>query len=45
MNIISNLLGRVVIVEDMDCAIGISKKYKARFKIVTLDGQVINAGG
>lgn len=44
-NIISNLLGRVVIVEDIDCAIGISKRYSNRFKIVTLDGQVINAGG
>jgi chromosome segregation protein len=26
-------------------AIGIAKEYKNRFKIVTLDGQVINAGG
>ena len=44
-NIISNLLGRVVIVEDMDSAIGISKRYSNRFKIVTVDGQVINPGG
>lgn len=44
-NIISNLLGRVVIVEDMDCAIGIAKRYSNRFKIVTVDGQVINPGG
>lgn len=44
-NIVSNLLGRVVIVEDIDCAIGISKHYSNRFKIVTLDGQVINPGG
>ncbi len=44
-NIISNLLGRVVIVEDMDCAIGMSNRYSNRFKIVTLDGQVINPGG
>ena len=43
--IISNLLSRVVIVDDMDSAIGIAKEYKNRFKIVTLDGQVINAGG
>lgn len=43
--IVSNLLGRVAIVDDMDCAIGIAKRYKNRFKIVTLDGQVINAGG
>lgn len=44
-NIVSNLLGRVVIVEDMDCAIGISKRYGNRFKLVTIDGQVINPGG
>lgn len=44
-DIISNLLGRVIIVEDIDCAIGISKRYKNRYKIVTLDGQVMNPGG
>lgn len=43
--ILSNLLGRTVIVEDMDCAIGMAKRYHNRFKIVTLDGQVINPGG
>ncbi len=43
--IISNLLSRVVVVDDMDCAIGIAKKYNNRFKIVTLDGQVMNPGG
>lgn len=44
-DIISNLLGRVIVVEDIDCAIGISKRYKNRYKIVTLDGQVMNPGG
>ena len=44
-DIISNLLGRVVIVDDMDCAIGIAKRYNNRFKLVTIDGQVINPGG
>lgn len=43
--ILSNLLGRTVVVEDMDCAIGMAKRYHNRFKIVTLDGQVINPGG
>lgn len=43
--IVSNLLSRVVVVDDMDCAIGIAKRYKNRFKLVTLDGQVINPGG
>ncbi len=43
--IISSLLGKVVVAEDLTCAIAIAKKYDNRFKIVTLDGQVINAGG
>lgn len=44
-NIVANLLGRVIVVEDIDCAIGISKRYKNKYKIVTLDGQVMNPGG
>ncbi len=44
-DIIGSLLGRTVVVEDMDCAIMIAKKYSHRLKIVTLDGQVINPGG
>ncbi len=44
-DIVSNLLGRVMVVEDIDCAIGISKRYNNRYKIVTLDGQVMNPGG
>ncbi|MBQ7330317.1 MAG: chromosome segregation protein SMC [Oscillospiraceae bacterium] len=43
--IVSNLLGRTVIVRDMDSAIAMAGKYKNRFKIVTLDGQVMNPGG
>ena len=43
--IIENLLGRTVIVQDMDAAIAMSQKYRGRFKIVTLDGQVMNPGG
>ena len=44
-SIVGSFLSRVVVVDDMDSAIGIAKKYKNRFKIVTLDGQVINPGG
>ena len=44
-DIIENLLAKTVICDDMDSAIAIAKKYNNRFKIVTLDGQVINAGG
>ncbi len=43
--IFSNLLGRTVIAEDMDRALAMARKYGHRFKIVTLDGQVLNPGG
>jgi len=43
--IISSLLGRTVIVEDIDAAATIAKKYGYRFKVVSLDGQVVNQGG
>ena len=44
-NIFQNLLGRTVIVEDLDCGIAMARKYRNAFRIVTLDGQVINRGG
>lgn len=43
--ILYSLLGKIVIAEDLNCATAIAKKYSYRFKIVTLDGQVVNAGG
>ena len=43
--VVENLLGRTVIASDLDAAIAMSQKYRNRFKIVTLDGQVMNAGG
>ena len=43
--IVENLLGRIVIVGDIDAAISMANKYRNRFKIVTLDGQVMNPGG
>ena len=43
--IVENLLGRTVICENIDCAISMAKQYRNRFKIVTVDGQVMNAGG
>ena len=43
--VIDDLLGRIVIAETIDFAIAMSKKFGSRFKIVTLDGQVMNAGG
>ncbi len=43
--IIEYLLARTVIVQDIDAAIMMANKYNNRFKIVTLDGQVMNPGG
>ena len=43
--IVKSILGKTAVVEDIDTASFIAKKYGYRFKIVTLDGQVINAGG
>lgn len=44
-NIFEFLLGRVVIVENIDYGITLAKKYKYSFKIVTLAGELINPGG
>ena len=41
--IIEHILGRTAVAETLDDAIRISKKYPRRFRIVTLDGQVVNA--
>lgn len=43
--ILQNLLGKIVIAEGLNSAVSIAKKYSYRFKVVTLDGQVVNAGG
>ena len=43
--VVENLLGRTVIAQDLDAAIAMANKYRNRFKIVTLDGQVMNPGG
>ena len=44
-NVFSNLLGRVAVMEDMDSGIAAARKYGYKFRIVTLDGQVLNPGG
>ena len=44
-SVVENLLARTVIVENIDNAIAMAKRYGGRFKIVTLDGQVMNPGG
>ena len=44
-NIISSLLARTVICEDINAASRLAKQLNYRYKIVTMDGQQINAGG
>ena len=44
-NVMQSLLGRTVIVENMEVAINVSKKFKYSFKVVTLDGDVVNPLG
>lgn len=43
--IVNQLLGRIAVAEDIDLATVIAKKHGYKFRIVTLDGQVINVGG
>ncbi len=44
-SIIRNLLGTTAVVDDIDTAAYIGKRFGNKFRIVTLDGQVVNAGG
>ena len=44
-NVIKNQLGNVLVVTDIDSANSISKQINYRYKVVTLDGEVLNVGG
>ena len=44
-NIVDNLLGRIIVVDDLTEASAVAKRLSYRNRIVTLDGQVVNAGG
>lgn len=44
-NVVEYMLGNVVIVDNIDNAIAISKKNAAPYKLVTVEGEVINAAG
>jgi len=39
------LLGRILVVDEIDHAIAIARKYRYSFRIVTLEGELLNAGG
>lgn len=45
IDLLHSLLGRTLIAKDLDAARRVSKKYGYRLRIVTLDGQIVNAGG
>lgn len=44
-NIIENQLGNVIITNNIDTANSVSEKVNRRYRIVSLDGQVVNVGG
>ena len=39
------LLGRTIVADNIDNASNLARKYRFRYRVVTLDGQLINAGG
>lgn len=44
-SIIGHLLGRIVVVDHINHAMALAKKYKQSLRIVTLEGELINPGG
>ena len=44
-NIIENILGRTIIIDNIDNAIKFAKENNHKFKVVTLDGEILNPGG
>ncbi|WP_034837952.1 chromosome segregation protein SMC [Thermoclostridium stercorarium] len=44
-DIITNLLGRTVVVDNIDNGIELSRKYQYGFRVVTTEGEVLNPGG
>lgn len=43
--VVENLLGRTIVVENIEQAVILAKKYKHQYKMVTLDGDILNPGG
>lgn len=43
--IVRHLLGRTIVAQDLDRAVEIARSTGYRYRVVTLDGQVVNAGG
>lgn len=45
MKLLNNLLSKIIIVDNIDNAIAIAKKYKYEYRLVTLDGEQLSPGG
>lgn len=44
-NLVKNLLGRIVVVDNIDNALAVARKYHQSLRLVTLEGELINPGG
>ena len=45
LDLVRNLLGRTVVVENIDRAVEIARKYHYSLRLVTLDGELLSPGG
>ena len=43
--VVQEALSHIAVAEDLDAAVSIARKYSYRFRIVTLDGQIVNRSG
>lgn len=44
-NLIGSLLGRIVVIDNIDNAIAFEKKFRYEYRVVTLDGDSLSPGG
>lgn len=43
--LVKNLLGRIVVVDNIDHALAVARKYNQSLRLVTIEGELINPGG
>ncbi len=43
--LVKNLLGRIVVVDNIDNALAVARKYNQSLRLVTIEGELINPGG
>ena len=44
-NLVGSLLGRIVVIDNIDNAIAFEKKFRYEYRVVTLDGESLSPGG